>query len=82
MERSCRSAGDALRALDQKGIMEDDFVLVSGDVVANLDLAAVLQEHRLRRAKDNNAIMTMVSKMHSRCYLPFASSGEARLASG
>ncbi|KAK9794959.1 hypothetical protein WJX73_003563 [Symbiochloris irregularis] len=61
-ERSCRSAGDALRALDQKGIMEDDFVLVSGDVVANLNIAAVLEEHRLRRAKDQNAIMTMVMK--------------------
>lgn len=59
---NCRSAGDALRALDQQALIEDDFVLVSGDVVANLDLAAVVQEHQARKAKDNHAIMTMVGQ--------------------
>lgn len=58
---NCRSAGEALRLIDQKDIIKADFVLVSGDTVANMDLAAVLAQHKACRARDNNAIMTMVS---------------------
>ena len=58
---NCRSAGEALRLIDQKDIIKADFVLVSGDTVANMDLAAVLAQHKARRARDKNAIMTMVS---------------------
>ena len=57
---SCRSAGEALRLIDQKDIIKSDFVLVSGDTVSNCDLGAVLAEHKRRRVKDKNAIMTMV----------------------
>ena len=57
----CRSAGDCLRALDQSGALAGEFVLVCGDVVSNLDLGAVVAEHRARRETDPNAIMTMVS---------------------
>lgn len=44
IERSnaCTSAGDALRELDGKGVVQSDpFVLVSGDVVSNMDLKKV-----------------------------------------
>jgi translation initiation factor eIF-2B subunit epsilon len=38
----CRSAGDALRELDTLGLVRSDpFVLISGDVVANIDLKKV-----------------------------------------
>jgi hypothetical protein len=57
---SCLSAGEALRLIDQKDIIKGDFILVSGDTVANLNLAPVLEAHRARRAADKNAIMTMV----------------------
>ena len=57
---SCRSAGEALRLIDQKDIIKSDFVLVSGDTVSNCDLGTVLAEHKRRRVKDKNAIMTMV----------------------
>ena len=57
---NCRSAGDSLRDLDQKALIEDDFVLVSGDVISNLDIAAVVREHQARKLRDSNAIMTMV----------------------
>lgn len=49
-----------MRDLDSKGIMSGDFIVVYGDVVSNLPLAEALATHRARRAKDKNAIMTMV----------------------
>ena len=57
---NCLSAGEALRAIDQRDIIKSDFILVSGDTVSNMNLKLVLEEHRARRAADKNAIMTMV----------------------
>ncbi|KAK7208301.1 translation initiation factor eIF-2B subunit epsilon [Myxozyma melibiosi] len=54
------SVGDAMRDLDAKGLITSDFLLVSGDIVCNVPFDQVLAEHRQRRAKDKNAIMTMV----------------------
>ncbi|ORY31492.1 nucleotide-diphospho-sugar transferase [Rhizoclosmatium globosum] len=59
------STGDALRDLDAKQLLKSDFILVSGDVVANMDLTKALEEHRARRVVDKNAIMTMVVKAAS-----------------
>ena len=39
-----------------------DFVLVSGDTVSNMSLTQAIQEHKERRKKDTNAVMTMVIK--------------------
>jgi translation initiation factor eIF-2B subunit epsilon len=60
----CMSVGDAMRLLDHKDILKSgqDFVVVSGDVVTNMDLRGALAEHRQRRLKDASAIMTMVLK--------------------
>ncbi|KAF4300801.1 eIF4-gamma/eIF5/eIF2-epsilon [Botryosphaeria dothidea] len=52
--------GDAMRDLDQRGFLVGDFLIVYGDVISNLPLEAALAAHRARRAKDKNAIMTMV----------------------
>ncbi|KAJ3331280.1 hypothetical protein HDU76_003615 [Blyttiomyces sp. JEL0837] len=41
-----KSVGDALRDLDGQRKLSTDFVLVSGDVVSNLNLKAALDEHR------------------------------------
>ncbi|KAL5403687.1 hypothetical protein PMIN06_012670 [Paraphaeosphaeria minitans] len=54
------SIGDAMRDLDTRGLLVGDFLMVYGDVVSNLPLESALAEHRARRAKDKNAIMTMV----------------------
>mmetsp|Transcript_1893 Transcript_1893/g.5530 ORF Transcript_1893/g.5530 Transcript_1893/m.5530 type:complete len:764 (+) Transcript_1893:77-2368(+) len=59
---TCSSAGEALRAIDQKHLIKNDFVLVTGDTVANMDLAAAVKAHRSRREKDKNAILTMVMR--------------------
>ncbi|XVF56961.1 hypothetical protein PTKIN_Ptkin06aG0163100 [Pterospermum kingtungense] len=56
------SAGDALRLIYERHVIHGDFVLISGDTVSNMSLTQVLQEHKERRKKDANAIMTMVVK--------------------
>lgn len=55
-----RSVGDVMRHVDSKGFVKNDFVLISGDVVCNLDFSKVLQSHKDRKNKDRNTIMTMV----------------------
>lgn len=41
---SATSAGDAMRELDQMGVIESDpFILISGDVVSNVDLKPYIQ---------------------------------------
>jgi translation initiation factor eIF-2B subunit epsilon len=57
---ACKSAGEAMREIEQKDIIKGNFVLVSGDVVSNMDLGAAMRAHRARADKDKNAIMTMV----------------------
>ncbi|CAG8439895.1 7381_t:CDS:10 [Ambispora gerdemannii] len=57
-----RSVGDVLRELDAKQLISSDFILVTGDVVSNINLEQVLAAHRDRKLVDKNAIMTMVVK--------------------
>ena len=56
---NCVSAGEALRLVDHKHVIRNDFVLISGDVITNVDLSAALKTHRERRAKEKLAIMTV-----------------------
>ncbi|KAL6332067.1 hypothetical protein AAG906_020746 [Vitis piasezkii] len=55
-------AGDALHLIYERHVIHGDFVLVTGDTVSNMSLTQALQEHKGRRKKDNNAVMTMVIK--------------------
>ncbi|KAI9913694.1 hypothetical protein PsorP6_006157 [Peronosclerospora sorghi] len=60
---SCLTAGDALRELDRRQLVQSNpFVLISGDVVANVDLQAAIQEHQSRKKVDPNCIMTSIFK--------------------
>ncbi|KAL8289945.1 hypothetical protein RB597_001538 [Gaeumannomyces tritici] len=54
------SPGDFLRDLDGRGLISGDFILVHGDLVANIPLDAALTAHRRRREANRDAIMTMV----------------------
>jgi len=54
------SVGDAMRDLDRKDLITGDFLLVSGDVISNMNLEPALAKHRTRREKSKDAIMTMV----------------------
>ncbi|KAL8243837.1 hypothetical protein R6Q59_010095 [Mikania micrantha] len=57
------SIGDVMRDLDQKALMGaqgSDFLVVSGDIVAEVPVSQALIKHKERRDKDKNAIMTMI----------------------
>ena len=49
-----------MRDLERAEIITSDFLLVSGDVISNIPLEPALIDHRARREKDKNAIMTMI----------------------
>ncbi|KAI0475461.1 nucleotide-diphospho-sugar transferase [Xylariaceae sp. FL0804] len=55
-----RSVGDFLRDLDKRNIIDGDFVLVHGDLVANIALDSILAAHRARREANRDSCMTMV----------------------
>jgi translation initiation factor eIF-2B subunit epsilon len=61
VSQECYSVGDALRELDAKQFLDDDFILVHGDLIANLSLKEALDEHLQRKSRDKNVIMTMAS---------------------
>uniref|UniRef100_A0A1D1ZLT2 Putative translation initiation factor eIF-2B subunit epsilon n=1 Tax=Anthurium amnicola TaxID=1678845 RepID=A0A1D1ZLT2_9ARAE len=63
------SAGDALRAIYNKSVIRGDFILISGDTVSNACLRMALEEHKERRKKDPQAIMTMLVKHAKPSYL-------------
>lgn len=73
--RESQSIGDAMRDLDRLGIINSDFLLISGDIVSNIDFKSILQAHRERKAKDKNAIMTMVLREASVLHRTRARSG-------
>lgn len=49
-----------MRDLDTRSILINDFIVLYGDVVSNLNLDAAMARHRARRQADKNAIMTMI----------------------
>ena len=60
---SCLSAGDALRELDAMNIIRSDpFVLISGDVISNINLKDAIAFHKRKRKEDINNVMTMCLK--------------------
>ena len=49
-----------MRDIDSRGLITGDFLLVSGDVVSNVSIQPAVAQHRGRREKEKDAIMTMV----------------------
>ncbi|GCE98255.1 translation initiation factor eIF-2B epsilon subunit, GEF [Zygosaccharomyces mellis] len=58
MSPEARSVGDAMRDLDNKGVITGDFVLMSGDAVTNLDFDKFWDFHKKVHAKDKDHIVT------------------------
>ena len=58
----CYSAGDALREIESYNVIKSDFVLVPGDVVANVALGPLIAAHKKRRETDREAVITTVMK--------------------
>lgn len=46
VSENCMSAGDALRDIDAKSLIQNDFVLVSGDLVSNVKLGPLIEQHK------------------------------------
>ena len=40
------SMGDAMREVDARSLITNDFVLVNADVVANINLAPIIDQHK------------------------------------
>ena len=59
---SCKCVGDVLRKLDEEQLVKNDFVLVQGALVSNVDLKQCLLQHRERRKKDADFVLTKVFK--------------------
>lgn len=60
MSLESRSVGDAMRDLDNRGLITGDFLLVSGDVVTNIDFDKVMAFHKHKKLQDKEHIVTMV----------------------
>lgn len=60
MSLESRSVGDTMRDLDNRGLISGDFLLVSGDVVTNIDFNKAMKFHELKKQKDKEHISTMV----------------------
>lgn len=56
-----RSIGDIMREIDSRSIVTDDFLLISGDVVTNIDLEKAINYHKKIKESDKDHIMTMVA---------------------
>ena len=59
MSPEARSVGDVMRDLDNRGMITGDFILISGDVVTNVDFNKMLEFHRKMHAQDKDHIATM-----------------------
>lgn len=62
ISEDCPSVGDALRDIDAQSLIRSDFVLVSGDLVANMELKEVIDQHKEMKKRDKMSVMTCVYK--------------------
>ena len=43
---NCLSVGDALRDIDSRSMISSDFVLVNGDMISNVKLKPIIEQHK------------------------------------
>lgn len=60
---TCTSMGDAIREMEsKKGVLRSHFILVSGDVISNMQLKKVVDLHKKRFSEDKSTVMTLINK--------------------
>ncbi|XP_071793924.1 translation initiation factor eIF2B subunit epsilon-like [Asterias amurensis] len=62
VSEGCGSMGDALREIERKSMIRSHFVLVSGDLVSNMPLKELIDQHKERFRADKSSAMTLVFK--------------------
>lgn len=63
IQSTVESVGEALREVDNRGVIRSDpFILVSGDVISNMDLKEAIRAHQENRSLDSYCVMTKVFK--------------------
>ncbi|XP_038069205.1 translation initiation factor eIF-2B subunit epsilon-like isoform X2 [Patiria miniata] len=62
VSEDCHSVGDALREIERKSMIRSHFVLVSGDLVSNMLLKDLIEQHKARFKVDKSAVITLVFK--------------------
>lgn len=60
INKDTKSVGEALRGVRQSELIRDDFILVYGDIVSNIEMGSLVQEHLDRCSKDKSAVMTLL----------------------
>lgn len=58
--KGCRSLGDVMRALDRHGIIRHNFILVSADVIGNVDCNRLFKKFEQIQTNDKGITMMMV----------------------
>ncbi|KAI9589698.1 translation initiation factor eIF-2B subunit epsilon [Glossina fuscipes] len=58
----CRCFGDAMRELDSKGLIRENFILLDANCVTNADLKSILGQHKKTVAYDKGAVATLIFK--------------------
>lgn len=60
VNKDAKTCGDALREIKRTELIRDEFVLVFGDVISNIDLNKAFQDHLKAAETDKSTIMTMI----------------------
>lgn len=65
INKDTKSVGEALRGVRQSELIRDDFILVYGDIVSNIEMESLVNDHIERSKKDKSTVMTLLlSKSH------------------
>ncbi|OAD52498.1 Translation initiation factor eIF-2B subunit epsilon [Eufriesea mexicana] len=68
---NCTSLGDALRDIDTKGSIRNNFILIRGDAFINANLTNLLSNHCAKLNEDKGTTMTMVLRNFGSINEPF-----------
>uniref|UniRef100_A0A1B6C3B5 Translation initiation factor eIF2B subunit epsilon n=2 Tax=Clastoptera arizonana TaxID=38151 RepID=A0A1B6C3B5_9HEMI len=62
VSEGCRSLGDAMRDIDAKAMIRSDFILLTGNVIGNLNLLQIVEKHKRISKIDKGIAMTLIYK--------------------
>ncbi|KAJ2491971.1 translation initiation factor eIF-2B epsilon subunit, GEF [Coemansia sp. RSA 2050] len=75
--QSATSVCDALRKIDESGVITSDFILCTGLVVSNMNLSELVAAHIANKSNDRHQIMTMLLREAASSHRLFDKSDES-----